>query len=53
MNKINDLIKKCLKIPEFHIPKATFGKHELGTHKPKADETFAIASSKLKEFPKL
>lgn len=43
---------KCLKIPEFHIPNVTFGKHQLRTHKPKADEMFATASSRhLKSFP--
>lgn len=43
---------KCLKIPEFHIPNVTFGKHELRTHKPKADEMFAMTSSgPLKSFP--
>lgn len=43
---------KCLKIPEFHIPNVTFGKHEPRTHKPKADEMFATASSRhLKSFP--
>lgn len=41
-----------MKIPEFHIPNVTFGKHEPRTHKPKADEMFATASSRhLKSFP--